>query len=81
MPCGGILLERNTFVYNSAPFRQAKTDAVLALQKPDNKPGSDGAWFVHWWDVRHPVWESTELEASSGLNILKAHITGKEHIQ
>jgi hypothetical protein len=55
-------------MYNSAPFRQAKTDLTLVQDKPDGKLGSDDAWFVHWWAARHPVWEITELEASPGLN-------------
>ena len=35
MPHGTILSERNTLVYNSTLFRQAKTDAALVLLEPD----------------------------------------------
>jgi len=66
-------------VYTSAPFRQAKTDVTLVPCKPGGKLGSDDAWFVHWWAARHPVWEATELEASSGLNIVKVSFSGQEH--
>jgi transposase len=66
-----ILSKRNILIYDSAPFRQAKTDRILVRYKPGRKFGSDDAWFVHWWAARHPVWELTELEASSGLNTVQ----------
>jgi hypothetical protein len=76
---GTILSDRNRHKYNSAPFRQAKTDLTLVRDKPDRKLGSDDAWFVHWWAVRYPVWEVTELEASSSLNMVKKPFQGQEH--
>jgi hypothetical protein len=70
---------RVNYTHRGAPFRQAKTDITLVLDKPDRKLGSDDAWFVHWWAARFPVWVVTELEASSSLNMVKKPFQGQEH--